>query len=276
MQKTLLLLTILLCSSCMGKFVFTLMPKDITKHYTNTITKPTFKYIKTPVGKMYYATHGDSTKPILLLIHGAPGRWYSSLNLFDDTTLLQKYYIVSMDRMGYGKSNHYESITYIDAQVNAIATLIKKVNFTQQKVTVVGRSYGTPIAARIAMLFPNEIHKLFLLAPCIDPEKEKYFWFTYVNKIGIINYFLPKDLLTASDEKFAHAKELRKINNDWQYITAPTYVLQGRKDWIADTANTYFAKKKLVHANCKIYLLDNVGHNVTYSHFELIKQLLLQ
>ncbi len=276
MQKILLLLITILCSSCMSNFVLTLTQKDIKKNYANKPNKPVFNYIKTPIGKMFYATHGDSSKPLLVLIHGAPGRWYSSLNLFDDATLLQKFYIVSMDRMGYGKSNNKEGITFIDAQVNAIATLINKVNYTHQKVTIVGRSYGTPIAARIAMENPNNINKLFLLAPCIDPKKEKYYWFTYVNKIGIINTLLPNDLNTTSEEKFAHTNELRKIKNDWYKIIAPTYVVQGRKDWIADTANAYFAKQNLVNATSKIYLLDNAGHNVTYSHFELIKQLILE
>jgi pimeloyl-ACP methyl ester carboxylesterase len=276
MIKLFLLFSLLFCSGCMSSFVLTMHNKDIKKHYAAKNTRPTFNYLKTSVGKMFYATQGDSTKPLLVLIHGAPGRWYSSLNLFDDSTLLKQYFIISFDRLGFGKSTNTESVTYIDTQVQSIVDLVNQLNYTNAKITLVGRSYGTPIAARYAMLYPNTIKKLFLLAPCIDPKKEKFFWFSYVNKIGIINNLLPNDLFTTTEEKFTHIKELKKIEKDWNKITASTYVLQGRKDWIADTANAYFAQKAITNANSKIYLLDNTGHNVTYSHFELIKQLILE
>jgi pimeloyl-ACP methyl ester carboxylesterase len=270
------LLLIATLSSCVSNFVFVLTNKQVESRYANKPNKPTFKTIATPSGKVFYATQGDSTKPLLVFIHGAPGHWYSSIHLFDDTALLAHFYIITYDRPGYGKSNNGYSVPYIDAQTEVLQQIITKENFSKKKVIVVGRSYGTPIAARYAMLYPNQTKKLLLLAPCVDPKKEKLFWFSFGNKLGFVNAFVPDDMNTATEEKFRHSNQLKFMQNDWDKITAPTYIVQGRKDWIADTANAYFAEQKIVNAFTKMYLIDNTGHNVSRQHPKLIKDLILE
>ncbi len=265
----------LLCGSCLRKYVYVLTPAQVQERYKQATKPPTMRYISTDYGKLYTVSQGDTTKPLLVLIHGAPGRWYSSINLLDDTTLQAHYHIVTYDRLGFGNSAPY-SVTNLDVQVNALHQLTQALNYTNQPVTIVGRSYGTPIAARYAMRYNNEVNKLFLLAPCLDPYKEKYFWFSFANKSSMVNSFMPKDINNTTDEKFTHAKQLKKIQQDWQRITVPTYIIQGRKDWIADTANAYFAQKKLVNAPTTLLLLDNTGHNVTKQHRTLMVQLLTQ
>ncbi|MBL7729020.1 MAG: alpha/beta hydrolase, partial [Dinghuibacter sp.] len=175
------LLAITACSSCMSKYVFTLTDKQVRERYAGKSTAPNFGFISSNGLPIYYAVQGDSTKPLLVLVHGAPGRWYSSINLLDDSLLLSRYRILAYDRPGYGKSATANPVTSITEQAEHLATLIEQFNTTGMPVVLAGRSYGTPIAARYAMLYPEQVQKLVLLGSCIDPAKEKYFWFSYAN-----------------------------------------------------------------------------------------------
>ena len=46
---------------------------------------------------------------------------------------------------------------------------------------------------------------------------------------------------TATDEKYAHIKELKILKNDWKKIQSDVTVMAGGKDWIVDTTNFSFA-----------------------------------
>jgi pimeloyl-ACP methyl ester carboxylesterase len=143
-------------------------------------------------------------------------------------------------------------------------------------VTVAGRSYGTPIAACYAMQQPQQVKKLFLLGSCIDPKKEKYFWFSFASKLGFLQQLLPEAYTMATNEKFTHQKELKKLLPGWAQIYAPTYIVHGKKDWMADTSNAYFALDRITSAPVAVYLLPESGHNVTFNNPALIINLLLK
>jgi pimeloyl-ACP methyl ester carboxylesterase len=271
-----LLVTLTSFCGCMSKYVFTLSEKQVTERYASKTIKPQFGHIHEKGGdKIFYALQGDASKPLLVLVHGAPGRWYSSINLFDDSLLLSHYQILAFDRPGYGKSGSGHSVTSIEEQTEHLAVLIRHFNPTQQPVTVTGHSYGTAIAACYAMLYPDRVQKLILLGSCIDPAKEKYFWFSYANKLGVIQHFIPKPFNMATDEKFTHRKELKKIMPGWENIKCPTFVVHGKKDWIADTANAWFAYQKIVNAPVSVYLLPESGHNITFSNPQLVRELIM-
>jgi pimeloyl-ACP methyl ester carboxylesterase len=81
----------------------------------------------------------------------------------------------------------------------------------------------------------------------------------------------------ATDEKFAHRSQLRKLKNHWDEINCKTYVIMGEKDDLASLSNLGFARRKLVHAkDPEFYLLKNTGHSITYQHPELLVSLLLK
>ncbi len=62
------------CSSCLPNF--RMSGKKVSKYYVKSSSKPSFAYTNTSKNEIFYAYSADSTKPILLLIHGAPGAWF--------------------------------------------------------------------------------------------------------------------------------------------------------------------------------------------------------
>lgn len=250
--------------------------RDLRKHYANKSVKPTYYTIQNDSLRLFVATTGADTLPPLLLIHGAPGAWYGYINMVDDSILQSKYHIISVDRLGYNHSIYRKKriVTSIDLQARA-AALALSLNHSRQKGVLLGRSYGAPIAAKIAILNPSRFHKLVMLAPAIDPAKEKFWWFSKPAKWWIVRVWLPHRINVASFEKFAHAKELEKLAAEWSQLRVPTTVVQGGKDWIVDPSNLDFARLKLAEKEAQFIFLPEAGHLITHSHPDLVRELVL-
>ena len=250
--------------------------EQIKKHYANRPAKPQLKYIRYKNYHIHHALVGDSTKPLLLIIHGAPGAWYSSMRLLDNPELQKNFYIISVDRLGFGKSNYGVSEPSIQSHVKYLEKIVKEYN-RNGKIYVMGSSYGAPIAASFTMQNPNLVNELYLLSPVIDPDTEKIFWFSYPGKIGPVRMFIPEYLNVATDEKFAHRRQLKKLKDNWDQIVCKTYVIMGKKDWIADLSNLEFARKMLVNAkDAEFLLIENTGHSIIWQRTDLLISLLLK
>lgn len=267
----------LLMSRCFFLNRFVQTDAEIEAHYRNVTRKPEFKSCEYNGRICSYAVMSKSdTLPLLVMIHGAPGAWYGYMNLTDDTILQQHFKMIAVDRLGYGHSGYGKAELSTEAQANAIENIIKKEKTVGKKVYLIGRSYGAPIAAVLAMRHPDEMAKLLMVSPVIDPDKEKFYWFSNMGRWKVVQWMLPDMMNVATKEKFSHSAEMRKLQKDWKGLKTPTYVLVGENDDIADTANYSFARKNITNCSALFMKLSNTGHLITYQHPDLIRSLLLE
>ena len=168
--------------------------------------------------------------------------------LLDDPDMQKNFRMVSVDRIGFGKSNYGVSEPSIQAHVRYIEKIVGEYN-KDGKIYLMGSSYGAPIAASFAMQHPDLVKELYLISPVIDPSKEKLFWFSYVGKLAMVSMMIPEYLNVAGDEKFAHRRQLRRLKSHWSEITCKTYVF---------------------------YLLPNTSHTIIYQHPDLLISFLLK
>jgi pimeloyl-ACP methyl ester carboxylesterase len=262
-------------SSCFSRYIIS--AKEVRKHYADKKVKPTEIFIRNDTLSLCIASIGADTLPMLLLIHGAPGSLWGYMNLMDDADLQKHFHIVSVDRVGYGKSRLKKKrfVTSIATQANALLPVFN-LNKSDEKVIVLGRSYGAPIAAKLASLAPDKVKELIMVSPVIDPDKEKFYWFSKWVRNSLVQLFLPGSFNTATAEKYSHADELRKLLPVWENLRVPTTVIQGGNDWIADPANIDFAKKHIKSKRAQYIFLYNAGHMITFSHAAMIKEMLLK
>lgn len=250
---------------------------ELSDHYNTMTFKPTYRSVAFLKKKIHYAVISkNDSLPLLVFVHGAPGAWYGYMNLMDDTILQKKFKMIAVDRLGYGKSNYGEAETSTALQALSIKSIIEKENTSHQKVTLVGRSYGAPITAWLAINYPDKIEKLFMISPVIDPAKEKFFWFSGAGKWKPVQWLLPELLNVATAEKFAHEQQMEMMLPKWKSLYVPTVVVSGETDRIADTANFSFAKRHLINCDTTMMMLKNTGHLVTYERPAIIKALLLK
>lgn len=276
MRLILFLVITVSCTGCFSRFVMT--EKELKEYYKNKPSKPTFFTIENDSVRLFCATAGADTLPPLLLIHGAPGAWYGSRNFLEDSILQQHFHIIAVDRPGYNKSryNHKRrAVTSINTQAIAIHEALR-LNRSLKTGVVLGSSYGAPIAAKIALLYPQSFHHLVMLAPAIDPEKEKFWWFHPYIHHGPVRWFLPRFVNHATDEKMAHTKELTLLLPDWQQIGIPVTVVQGDADHIVDPSNMDFARSQLQHKQAEFIVLPGAGHLIRWHHADVVRSILLK
>jgi len=265
---------LLMLSGCFSRFVMT--EKEIKEFYKDKKYKPTYFTIKNDSVELFCATSGADTLPPLLIVHGAPGAWYGSRNFLDDSTLNANYHIITVDRPGYNKSkfkNKKSAVTSIDIQATAIYEAMR-LNRSFKTGVIMGSSYGGPIAAKIAVNHPDRFHHLVLLAAAMDPEKEKFWWFNQYVSSGIIRWFLPRFINSATDEKYSHVKELNKMLPDWEKLNLQITVVQGGADNIVDPANLDFARKHLQGKKAEFIFIPDAGHLIRFNNEPLVKSIL--
>ena len=261
-------------ASCFNRWILT--EKELKNHYADRVSKPLFHLIENDSTKLYYATFGVDTAQPVLFVHGAPGSWDGYLNLLDDSLLQHNFHLISVDRPGYGKSQKRpkKKVYSLEEQAKSIIIALKS-NHSNKKAIVIGRSYGAPVAAKLAAMYPDKIEKIVLLSPAIDPDTEKFWWFSNLGKLFLVRWFLPERMNTATDEKYAHIKELKILKNDWKKIRSDVTVMAGGKDWIVDTTNFSFAKKMLIGKNAKFIFIPESGHLISSSRPDLVKKEIL-
>jgi len=273
---TTLLLVALCCQGCFTRWIMT--DKEIDQHYANKPARPVFTTIKNDSVKLFCASIGSDTLPPLLLIHGAPGGWFSNISLVDDPELQKRYHIIAVDRPGYNKSkfrNRRRALTSIELQAIAIHEAMQ-LNKSGKKGVVYGNSYGAPIALKIAVEYPQEFAHLVLVAGALDPDNEKFWWFHRYSKGLFVRLSMPRFINTATDEKFSHAQELRKLMADWSRLNIPVTVLQGTADQIVPPANLDFARRQLQGKQAEFILIEGGGHLLRRSHPQIIRDVLLK
>jgi len=272
---SLILIVSLACTGCFRRFVQS--DKQIKDYFKDKPVKPTYFTIQNDSVKLFCAVAGADTLPPLLIVHGAPGAWYGSRNLLADSMILAHFQVISVDRLGYDKSrfkNRRKAVTSIGIQAVAVHEALR-LNRSGKKGIIMGSSYGGPIAAMIAIEHPGEFYHVLLLAAAIDPSHEKFWWFNKYVHHGPLKWLLPHFFKSATDEKYAHVKELQKLLPLWSKLTVPVTALQGGADRIVSPVNLEFAKKVLAGKDATFMLLPGVDHLIRWQKADLVKKILL-
>ncbi len=279
MNRQLIFIFLWISTTCAGCFTRWVMSEgEVKTHYADRPVKPTFFTIKNDSVELFCATTGSDTLPPLLLIHGAPGGWFSNISLVDDPDLQKRYHIIAVSRPGYHKSkfrNRRKALTSIALQSVAIHEALR-LNRSFKKGVVFGTSYGAPIAAKMAIDHPDDFYHLVMIAGALDPENEKFWWFHQYLRSLFVRLSLPRFINTATDEKFAHVEELQLLLPEWRKLQVPATVIQGDKDEIVPSVNFEFAKSQLKNKQAEFIFISGAGHLIRRSHPHVIKEVLLK
>jgi len=211
----------------------------------------------------------DKTLPTVIFVHGAPGSLDNYYKHLQDSDLQKKANLISVDRLGYGYSNFGKAEVSLAKQAKMIEFIASK--YQENKIVLVGWSYGGPIIGKMAMDNPNYAH-IIMIAPAVSPKDEKYFWFGNFAKWKTTRWLSPKAFQVAEDEKLAHAQELKKIENDWQKIKTPITYYHGNKDGLVPYENMKFLQSKMDTSLLKCVTIDKGSHFIIFKNYELIKK----
>lgn len=223
----------------------------------------------------YYQTHGremrylftddNASKPTILFIHGAPSSSSYYRDYLSDTLLRRQANLIAVDRPGYGYSGFGDPVADIQQQAAMIRPILDSLHHAHRPIILVAASYGTAVASRIAMDYPQLVDGLVLLAPALAPGEEKTYSISYVLETPLFSWAQPRMIHSANVEKLSHEQQLKNMLPYWKNITVPVIYFQGDKDELIYTSNAAFAKSHLVNSQClTIKMLPNLGHLIAF------------
>lgn len=262
-----IVVTFQLTSSC---FSFRMTPKEVDNYFKFSELKPTIESYKVNKRKVNFASVGSDSLPTVIFLHGAPGSWSAFIDFLANHNLNTRSKVVSVDRPGYGYSNFGNSEPSLQKQSELLKPLLEKYSDTPN--ILVGHSLGGSMVAKLAMLYPELVDGLILVAPSIDPELEPdETWFRLPLHTPFLRWVLPVSLRMTNDEIYFLKDELELMLPDWSKINIPVTVIQGMEDELVPPGNADFAKEQLSNAKVKVVLIEDMNHFVPWSNPELIE-----
>ncbi len=257
-------------------FRFRMSNKKIHKAFENEPLDPQVKQYDFDGRTInYLEVAKDSTLPMVVFVHGAPGSLKDFLSFMKDSSLTAKARLISVDRPGYGYSDFGKVETSIQKQAALLKPLLE-MNQSKQAPILVGHSYGGPVIARVAMDYPELVGALVMAAPAVDPENERIFWVSYPADWPPFRWLLPSVVRVTNDEKLSHVEELEKMLPHWSQIQAPTTFIHGHKDKLVPIANSEFGERMITNAPVDTVFVEKLNHLIPWKRPDLIKKAILK
>lgn len=251
--------------------------EELKKIFAERNINASIQYYETYGRRLRYSSAGDTSLPVLLMLHGSPGSISYYSGRFADSAIRNRFRVYAVDRPGYGYSGFGNPEPSIELQAKMIRPILDSLNHVHHPVIVMGGSYGASVACRMAMDYPDLVDGLVLTGPSLGPGMEKMFWFTPIIENWSIRWFIPRLFRSANTEKMHHRKELEKMLPYWKNIRVPVVYLQGEKDNLIDTTNANFARQHLINASSlDIRFIKNRYHRLAQFEWPAIRQAILQ
>ena len=117
---------------------------------------------------------------------------------------------------------------------------------------------------------------MLMLAPGIDPDNERLFWFNKPFNWWGLRWLLPRSMRTANYEKISHSAELQLMKPLWDTLQNRTTFIHGYPDWIVPIENSQFGVKMMANAEVDSLFDKDMNHLMIWNRYELVKAQLLK
>lgn len=231
-----------------------------------------------PAQDLHYVFSGDITKPALLFIHGTPGKWTNFSDYLLDPKLQKRFFMVAMDRLGWGESLHDPNKAIVDfkTQISAVTKVMDQ--YQDKKWIVIGHSYGASLAPAVLAKEAARVKSIVMLAGNVNPKLYKK-WYNTIGDQFWLYWALPNSLKKSNNEIMALKKELKSLEKQisQKIWLQKIIVIQGLKDKLVSPKNI-----KYIRAMWSVYMpklqiveLKNAGHFLPWENEDEIKKFLL-
>lgn len=118
--------------------------------------------------RLHYAAQGDARGEAIVFLHGWPDSWFSFSRVLP--LLSGQYHVLAIDQRGFGDSERPESGYAIADLASDIVAFLDAVGIA--RTTVVGHSFGSFVARRVAVAYPERVARLVLVGSGITPVND--------------------------------------------------------------------------------------------------------
>ena len=115
--------------------------------------------------RLHYAESGNPAGPAILFLHGWPDSWFSYSRVLP--LLPDRYRALVPDQRGFGESDRPDGGYGIPDLAADAAAFLDEVDVT--RAAIVGHSFGTFVARRVAEAYPERVSRLVLIGSAFSP-----------------------------------------------------------------------------------------------------------
>jgi pimeloyl-ACP methyl ester carboxylesterase len=216
-----------------------------------------------------YLHAGDPTKPRIIYIHGTPGSadgWADFL-----VNPVPGFEAVAVDRLGFGQSGaRVGGVDSFEKQAAAIAPLL--VERDGKWPILIGHSLGGPIASRLAVMHPDKVGGLIIVAGSLDPAEEKPGLAQSIGTTGFARFFMPQVIDNSMGELDAAEAQTKLLASELSKVTCPVVIIHGTVDELVPFANVAYMERMFTGASsvCTVRL-EKQGHFIPWERPEAIR-----
>jgi pimeloyl-ACP methyl ester carboxylesterase len=109
--------------------------------------------------RLHFAEQGDRNGEAVLFLHGWPDSWFSFSRVFP--LLPPHFRSLAIDQRGFGDSDRPESGYGIPDLAGDVAAFLDALDI--ERATLVGHSFGTFVARRVAIAHPQRVTRMVLI-----------------------------------------------------------------------------------------------------------------
>ncbi len=249
--------------------------RQIRRYFAHVDDQPTIFYFRSGDHLLRGWQVGADSLPVTLLVHGAPSSMFKFSAWFADPTFYGKTRLVAIDRPGYGKSGYGKAEISIEKQAEILTPLLRELS-KNGPITLFGSSYGGAVVAKMAMDNPQQVRALLLQSASVEPNAEWTPKIAYWIKspLGLV---FPRWARVATREKLHHQQALGRIQNGWDRINCPVWILHGQADKLIYPSNAVYAYEQLSpHTEVTFIKLDKLGHRLYAESRDTLRHYILE
>lgn len=217
--------------------------------------------------KIHYVAIGDTSNQAIMFVHGSPGAWDNFLGFMADSSLLNDFRIIAVDRPGFGESEDGIPERSLSTQADMISEVLRR---EHKSAILIGHSFGGPVIVQMAVNHPELVDGLVIVAGSVDPNLEETRWYQIPVHYKLFSWILPDMLYSANEEIIALKGELEKLAPFWSEIEVPVSVIQGDNDDLVPKENADYAERMLINTKPNMVRVSGMNHFVPWSNPELI------
>jgi len=207
-----------------------------------------------------------------LFVHGTPGSRSGFERYIEDEDLRKVSSMVSVDRLGFGKTKS-SAVTTFKEHSEAIYSTVHPI-FKNKKVICVGHSYGGPLCLDLMARYPDLFVKSVVIAGAFNPNRRILRWYNSVAKMWPISAVLSRAFSNSNKEMYGLKAELKSLSEKLPQIKKPILILHGEKDRIVPFADSEWLYEQVKSNNLQndFNRFQTEGHFIIWKSHDRVKQ----
>lgn len=211
-----------------------------------------------------YVSVGEPGRPLVVFVHGTPGRWSDFVHFLAAPELQAQAYLVSLDRPGWGDSSPVQAARRVtlSMQSQLLAPFLQALAAHSDGcgMVLVGHSLGGSLVARLAMDYPQWVRGMVIIAGSIDPQLGRPRWYNTLASVPPVRWLTPKPLAQANTEIMPLHADLLAMAPGWADLDIPVTYIQGLDDRLVSPGNVQYARKVVAASQLQVREVPDQGH----------------